>query len=130
MVGSKVGLPSLDEARRAENRSHDTTVAKTGASGIPWCVSDPAGRLARLGRTAQLRKVSRNVELLNGASGSLNPYALVREPQLRTSRPSTSPRWTTPILRPVNHNKTNRNRSLQFRAARNMASNSSGAHNS
>ena len=57
-------------------------VAKTGASGIPWCVIDPAGRLGRLGRTAQLRKVSRNVDLLNGAPGSLNPYALVREPQL------------------------------------------------
>src|SRR6478609_1241160 len=57
-------------------------VAKTGASGIPWCVIDPAGRLGRLGRTAQLRAVSRNVDLLSGAPGSLNPYALVREPQL------------------------------------------------
>jgi len=57
-------------------------VAKTGAAGIPWCVIDPAGRLGRLGRTAQLRKVSRSIDLLNGAPGSLNPYALVREPTM------------------------------------------------
>ena len=57
-------------------------VAKTAAAGIGWCVIDPAGRLGRLGRTAQLRAGSVNIDLLNGAPGSLNPYALVREPQL------------------------------------------------
>lgn len=57
-------------------------IGRTALAGIPWCVLDPAGRLGRLGRTAQLRSVSRNWDLLNGAAGSLNPYALVREPKL------------------------------------------------
>lgn len=57
-------------------------VAKTGAAGIPWCVLDPAGRLGRLGRTRELRAVSRNRDLLNGVPGSLNCYQLVREPRL------------------------------------------------
>lgn len=57
-------------------------IAKTAAAGIPWIVMDPAGRLGRLGRTQQLRSVSRNWDLLNGSPGSLNPYQLVREPEL------------------------------------------------
>ena len=57
-------------------------VGKTGLSGVHWCVIDPTGRLSRLGRTPQLHKVSRIVDLLNGAPGSMNPYAMVREPKL------------------------------------------------
>lgn len=57
-------------------------IGKTGTAGIPWIVMDPAGRLGRLGRTAELRGVSRNWDLLNGSPGSLNPYGLVREPVL------------------------------------------------
>jgi len=57
-------------------------LAKTALAGIPWCALDPAGRLGRLGRSAELRAVSRIWDLLNGTPGSLNPYALVREPRL------------------------------------------------
>ena len=48
-------------------------VAKTAAAGIGWCVIDPAGRLGRLGRTAQLRAGRLNIDLLNGAPGQPEP---------------------------------------------------------
>lgn len=57
-------------------------VAKTAGAGIKWCSVDPAGRMSKLGRTPQLRGVSKVVDLLDGEPGSMNPYSMVAEPKL------------------------------------------------
>lgn len=57
-------------------------IYKTVHSGVPWSVLDPSGRLTKLARMEDMRGLAREVNLLNSAAGTLNPYALVPDPQL------------------------------------------------
>ena len=49
-------------------------------SGVRGVAMDPAGRLQKMLRLPELAPISRSVDLLGGAPGSLSPYAVVPEP--------------------------------------------------
>jgi len=66
-------------------------VYKTCASGVPWTVMDPSGRLDALTRMPEFRGISRAVNLLNSEPGALNPYALVPDPHLSWFRNELDP---------------------------------------
>ncbi|MBC9822870.1 ATP-binding protein [Terrabacter sp. MAHUQ-38] len=49
-------------------------------SGVRGVAMDPAGRLQKMLRLPELAPISRSVDLLGGAPGSLSPYAVVPDP--------------------------------------------------
>ncbi|MGW5237855.1 ATP-binding protein [Monashia sp. NPDC004114] len=49
-------------------------------SGVRGVAMDPAGRLQKMLKLPELAHISRSVDLLGGAPGSLSPYAVVPEP--------------------------------------------------
>ncbi len=49
-------------------------------SGVRGVAMDPAGRLQKMLKLPELAPISRSVDLLGGAPGSLSPYAVVPEP--------------------------------------------------
>lgn len=58
-------------------------VYKTCAQGVAWTIMDPSGRLGALTTLPEFRGMALNVNLLDSEPGTLNPYAMVRNPLLQ-----------------------------------------------
>ncbi len=55
-------------------------VYKTCVQGVAWTIMDPSGRLGALTTLPEFRGIALNVNLLDSEPGTLNPYAMVRNP--------------------------------------------------
>jgi len=66
-------------------------VYKTCAQGVAWTIMDPSGRLGALTMLPEFRGMAMNVNLLDSEPGTLNPYALVRNPLKQWFRDEENP---------------------------------------
>lgn len=57
-------------------------IYKTLRQGAMWTVLDPSGPLARLANIPELRPHARQINLLDAAPGTLNPYRIVSNPRI------------------------------------------------
>jgi hypothetical protein len=66
-------------------------VYKTCAQGVTWTIMDPSGRLGALTTLPEFRGMALNVNLLDSEPGTLNPYAMVRDPLRQWFRDEENP---------------------------------------
>jgi hypothetical protein len=66
-------------------------VYKTCAQGVAWTIMDPSGRLGALTTLPEFRGMALNVNLLDSEPGTLNPYAMVRNPLRQWFRDEDNP---------------------------------------